>query len=154
VGLAGGPTITAEDVQASEPLYESKLDSSFFRVRLDRTTELERVYLRAMAELGPAPQKAADVAQVVGRDSSQLGPTRAKLISMGLLYTPRHGYAAFTVPTLTASCTGPSPTSSSRISSGATRREARSPWSRRPHHPTERHLRHIVSLIRHTPGGI
>jgi len=97
-GLAEGPTITEEDVLASEPLYQSKLDSSFFRVRLDRTTELERVYLRAMAELGPEPQKAADVAQVMGRDSTQVAPTRAKLISMGLLFTPRHGYAAFTVP--------------------------------------------------------
>lgn len=28
----------------------------------------------------------------------QLGPTRAELIEMGLLYTPSHGYAAFTVP--------------------------------------------------------
>jgi hypothetical protein len=97
-GLAEGPTISVEDVRSSEPLYQSKLDSSFFRVRLDRTTELERVYLRAMAELGPEPQKAADVAQVMGRDSSQVAPTRAKLISMGLLYTPRHGYAAFTAP--------------------------------------------------------
>ena len=43
-------------------------------------------------------QKAADVAQVMGRTSENLGPTRAELINMGLLYTPQHGYAAFTVP--------------------------------------------------------
>ena len=30
--------------------------------------------------------------------STNLGPTRAELINMGLLYTPEHGYAAFTVP--------------------------------------------------------
>lgn len=97
-GMAEGPMITTEDVETSLPLYESKLDSSFFRVRLDRTTELQRVYLRAMADLGPEPQKAADVAQLMGRTSSQVAPTRAELISMGLLYTPEHGYAAFTVP--------------------------------------------------------
>lgn len=97
-GLAEGPIISVDDVRMSEPLYQSKLDSSFFRVRLDRTTEMERAYLRAMAELGPEPQKASDVAQVMGRGSTQVGPVRAKLISMGLLYTPRHGYAAFTVP--------------------------------------------------------
>ena len=51
-----------------------------------------------MAELGPQPQKAADVARVMGRESTQVGPTRAELIDMGLLYTPEHGYAAFTVP--------------------------------------------------------
>ena len=79
-------------------MYESKLDSSFFRVRLDRATELQRAYLRAMAELGPAPQKAQDVAAVLDRQSKELGPTRAELIRMGLLYTPEHGHAAFTVP--------------------------------------------------------
>ena len=30
--------------------------------------------------------------------TSQIAPTRAELINMGLLYTPEHGYAAFTVP--------------------------------------------------------
>jgi len=90
--------VQREDVAAAEPAYQSKLDESFFRVRLDRATELQRAYLRAMAELGAAPQKASDVAEVMGRTSQNLAPTRAELISMGLLYTPEHGYAAFTVP--------------------------------------------------------
>ncbi len=34
----------------------------------------------------------------MGRLSTNLGPTRAELINMGLLYTPEHGYASFTVP--------------------------------------------------------
>lgn len=51
-----------------------------------------------MAELGPDPAKASDVARVLRRESTQLGPTRAELMDMGLLYTPDHGYAAFTVP--------------------------------------------------------
>ncbi|MEI2775093.1 MAG: ATP-binding protein [Tetrasphaera sp.] len=97
-GLAAGPTITREDIEDTIPVYESKLDSSFFRVRLDRATELQRAYLRAMAELGPGPQKAADVAALLGRTSPQVAPVRAELINMGLLYTPEHGYAAFTVP--------------------------------------------------------
>lgn len=96
--VADGPVITKADVLAAEPGYEAKLDSSFFRVRLDRATELQRAYLRAMAELGSAPQKASDVADIMGRTSTNLGPTRAELINMGLLYTPEHGYAAFTVP--------------------------------------------------------
>jgi AAA ATPase domain len=96
--VAAGPEITADDVSAAEPGYETKLDSSFFRVRLDRVTDLQRAYLRAMAQLGPEPQKASDVADLMGRPSTNLGPTRAELINMGLLYTPQHGYAAFTVP--------------------------------------------------------
>lgn len=95
---AEGPEIARVDVQDAIPAYEAKLDSSFFRVRLDRATELQRAYLRAMAELGPDAQKAADVADAMGRTSTNLGPTRAELINMGLLYTPEHGYAAFTVP--------------------------------------------------------
>lgn len=96
--VAEGPVITAEDIVTAVPGYEAKLDESFFRVRLDRATETQRAYLRAMAGLGSAPQKASDVADAMGRTSQNLGPTRAELINMGLLFTPEHGYAAFTVP--------------------------------------------------------
>lgn len=96
--VAEGPSITRDDVELAQDVYVAKLDSSFFRVRLDRTTELQKAYLRAMAELGPQPAKAADVASLLNRTSTQLGPTRAELINMGLLYTPEHGYAQFTVP--------------------------------------------------------
>jgi type II secretory pathway predicted ATPase ExeA len=97
-GVASDDRVRREDVAIAKDAYEAKLDGSFFRVRLDRATPLQTAYMRAMAELGPEPQKAADVARVMGRESTQVGPTRAELIDMGLLYTPEHGYAAFTVP--------------------------------------------------------
>jgi hypothetical protein len=90
--------ISLESVVAIRPLVEAKLDRSFFRVRAERTTELELHYLRAMAELGPEPQRASEVARLLKRTSEQLGPTRSRLIEKGLLYTPGHGLAAFTVP--------------------------------------------------------
>lgn len=96
--VAEASPITKEDIREAAEAYEARLDSSFFRVRLERATELQTAYLRAMAELGSGPQKAADVAGVLKRESTQLGPTRAELIDMGLLYTPQHGYAEFTVP--------------------------------------------------------
>ncbi|WP_186526393.1 ATP-binding protein [Leekyejoonella antrihumi] len=97
--LAGdGNRIDLVAIQASHPVYLSKLDGSFFRVRIDRCTNRQRQYMRAMAELGGDAQKAQDVAQVLGKQSNQVAPFRAELISMGLLYTPDHGYAAFTVP--------------------------------------------------------
>jgi hypothetical protein len=96
--VAEGEVITLEDVDDAKDAYEAKLDSSFFRVRLDRATQLQIAYMRAMAQLGPESQKAADVAAVMGRESTQLAPTRSELINMGLLYTPSHGYAGFTVP--------------------------------------------------------
>ena len=96
--VASNDVITLQDVKDAQDAYEAKLDSSFFRVRLDRATPLQIAYMRAMAELGPDSQKAADVAAVMGRESTQLAPTRSELINMGLLYTPTHGYAGFTVP--------------------------------------------------------
>lgn len=97
--IARDGRVKRDDVEAALPTYQAKLDSSFFRVRLDRTTELQRAYLRAMAGLGSEPQRAADVAEAMGRASSaEVGPVRAQLIDMGLLYTPQHGLAAFTVP--------------------------------------------------------
>lgn len=90
--------ISPETVRAVLPLVEAKLDGSFFRVRIERATAHELRYLRAMAELGEGPCRAADVAAVLGRTSEQLGPTRSRLIDKGLLYTPGYGLAAFTVP--------------------------------------------------------
>jgi AAA ATPase-like protein len=95
---ADGSPVTRRDVEETRDAVEAKLDSSFFRVRTDRVTELELQYMRAMAELGAEPQAAKDVAKLMHRTSEQLGPTRSRLVEKGLLYTPSHGYAAFTVP--------------------------------------------------------
>ncbi|AKK07342.1 AAA ATPase domain [Corynebacterium mustelae] len=90
--------ITSEDVDNACDRYENKLDSSFFRVRLDRCTVLQRAYLRAMAELGSEPQSSAAVAHVMGREVINVASVRKQLIDMGLLYTPSYGVTAFTVP--------------------------------------------------------
>ena len=90
--------MTLDDVTSVLPLVEAGLDESFFRVRAERTTELELRYLYAMAELGPQPHRASEVARRIQRTVEQAGPIRSRLIDKGLLYTPGHGYAAFTVP--------------------------------------------------------
>jgi hypothetical protein len=95
---AAGPNVTADEVRALLPLVETRLDDSFFRVRIERVTDLELHYLFAMAQAGAQAQRAAEVAARLGRTAPQLGPTRSRLIDKGLLYTPEYGYAAFTVP--------------------------------------------------------
>jgi hypothetical protein len=90
--------VSADDVRSVLPLVEAGLDESFFRVRAERATELELRYLYAMAELGAKPQRASEVARRIERTVEQAGPIRSRLIDKGLLYTPGHGYAAFTVP--------------------------------------------------------
>lgn len=96
--MADRQPISETAVDEAQELVEAKLDGGFFKVRAERTTDLELQYLRAMAELGPEPQQARDVAKLLERTSEQLGPTRARLIDKGLLYTPGFGLAAFTVP--------------------------------------------------------
>lgn len=56
-------------------------------------------YLRAMAELGDREVSSGEVATTLGmRSSAQAGQVREALIKKGLIYSPRLGHAAFTVP--------------------------------------------------------
>ena len=96
--VASGPEITFADVEAATPVAVRELDSTFFRVRLERTTPFERRYLRAMAELGPGPHRSGAIATAVGRPVQGVAPTRARLVRKGMVYSPAHGDTAFTVP--------------------------------------------------------
>jgi len=51
-----------------------------------------------MAELGPGPHRSGDIATVLNRKVTALGPTRNKLIAKGMIWSPNHGDTAFTVP--------------------------------------------------------
>jgi hypothetical protein len=90
--------ISAEDVRRASKVTIAALDESFFRVRFDRLTPLEKRYLRAMAALGPGPHRSGDIADQLGRLVTSLGPTRGQLISKGMIWSPNHGDTAFTVP--------------------------------------------------------
>ncbi len=90
--------ITLQDVELASASSIAALDESFFRVRFDRLTPLEKKYLRAMAELGPGPHRSGDIAQQIQREVTALGPTRNNLISKGMIWSPNHGDTAFTVP--------------------------------------------------------
>jgi hypothetical protein len=90
--------ITVDDVDRASTSAIAALDESFFRVRLDRLTPLEKKYLRAMAELGPGPHRSGDIAITLKRLVTALGPTRGQLISKGMIWSPGHGDTAFTVP--------------------------------------------------------
>ncbi|MBZ0122392.1 MAG: ATP-binding protein [Roseovarius sp.] len=95
---APGSPIRRGDVVAAEPDLVRHLDASFFRVRFDRCKPVQQKYLRAMAELGPGPHSTGDIAAILGCEPSQVSATRAQLISMGMIWSQRHGETAFTVP--------------------------------------------------------
>lgn len=90
--------ITINDVRAATVISIAALDEGFFRVRFDRLTPFERKYLRAMAELGPGPHRSGDIAEIMHRSVTSLGPTRSQLINKGMIWSPTHGDTAFTVP--------------------------------------------------------
>lgn len=96
--VAESSPITRTHVEAASELAVTDLDESFFRVRFDRLTPTERKYLRAMAELGEGPHRSGEIAKLLQRRVQALGPTRAQLISKGMLWSPGHGDNAFTVP--------------------------------------------------------
>ena len=97
--LADGPAeITGSDVDAAVATAVDELDTGFFSVRIDRTTDSEREYLVAMASLGEGPYASGRVAATMGKDTPGVGPVRDKLIKKGLCYSPRWGEIDFTVP--------------------------------------------------------
>ncbi len=107
---ATGPNIEIGDVLAAEPFVVQHLDESFFKVRIERVTDAERDYLAAMAhELQVADEgarrpgderaiRSGQIADRLGKKVTSVAPTRSNLIAKGLVFSPQHGYTAFTVP--------------------------------------------------------
>jgi hypothetical protein len=96
--LAPGSLITAGDVEKARSAVIGQLDRNFFKVRFDRLTPKEKVYLRAMAELGPGPHRSGDIAAALHVRVESVAPRRSGLIAKGMIYSPAHGDTAFTVP--------------------------------------------------------
>jgi hypothetical protein len=96
--LALGSPITEDDAVRASSLALAGLDASFFRVRFDRLTPSEKIYMRAMAELGPGPHRSGDIAAKLGIAVTSAAPRRSALIAKGMIYSPAHGDTAFTVP--------------------------------------------------------
>jgi len=90
--------ITVAIVRRATSTVIPRLDQNFFRVRFDRLTPSEKNFLRAMAQYGPGAHRTGEIADALGQKINSLGPTRAKLIKKGMIYSPAHGDLAFTGP--------------------------------------------------------
>ena len=95
---AAASPITLKVVQEATATVIKRLDENFFRVRFDRLTPGEKLFLRAMAGLGSGAHRSSDIADALGVKINSLGPRRANLIRKGMIYSPAHGDMAFTVP--------------------------------------------------------
>jgi hypothetical protein len=89
---------TEEDAEVAVSIGRSQLDAGFFSSRWGRATRKERGYLRAMAHDGDAGSSTSQIAERLGVKVTALGPARAQLINKGIIYSPKYGQVAFTVP--------------------------------------------------------
>jgi AAA ATPase domain len=97
--LAESSPITKRDVEAAMPIAQAALDTSIYEVRIQRVTDRERRYMRAMAELGEGPYRSGDVAAKLGVMTSEVSAIRQRLLEKGLAYaTEVYGYIDFTIP--------------------------------------------------------
>ena len=65
---------------------------------MERLTEGERSFLRAMSRVETEPIRIAAVAEELGVPVSSLSPRRGALIRKGMVYGSAHGEIAYTVP--------------------------------------------------------
>ena len=96
--IAERSPIQLSDVEKATKAAIAALDESFFKVRFDRCTPSEKRYMRALANLGEGAKRSGDIADTLGLKVTSVGPTRSKLITKGMIYSPQHGDTAFTVP--------------------------------------------------------
>ena len=91
--------IRADDVLSILPQVIENLDNSFFAVRFDRVSAVEKRFLMAMAYGEPEkPQAIVDIAERMGRSANSLSMMRRSLIRKGMIYAPSLGMVAYTVP--------------------------------------------------------
>lgn len=97
--LAAESPIDVGVIDRALPAAQAALDKSIYEVRMQRATEGERRYMRAMAELGDGPYRSGLVAEQVGYSVTRGSPTRQALLTKGLIYaTEDFGFIDFSVP--------------------------------------------------------
>jgi AAA ATPase domain len=91
--------ITMDDVAEVSEIVTDSLARNFYATRLQLASDTEQRYLAAMASLGDAPYRSADVARSYGaKDQRGVSVHRDTLIQKGLIWSPRRGQLEFTVP--------------------------------------------------------
>lgn len=95
----GERIITRDDAKAGVRIGYDSLDAGFFPARWTRATQAEHRYLGAMATIDSAQIPTSSLIDTLKvKNSSELSVVRAELIRKGLIYAPRYGHVAFTVP--------------------------------------------------------
>jgi hypothetical protein len=90
--------ITLDDAHAAKEIVNDELDRRFFRDRYDKATEMERIYMAAMADLGDGSHTSREIAEHMGRTPKSMSVARDGLLKKGLIFNPLDASLDFTVP--------------------------------------------------------
>ena len=95
-----GGRIRIEHARAGVAAAREELNEGMFRGRWNRASQLERQYLRAMADHlgGDGTAGSGAVAAALGRDITNLSAIRRRLIDKGLVQPAGHGRIEFSIP--------------------------------------------------------
>ena len=89
--------VGVDDIDEVRAKVVKRLDENFFHARLERLTAGEKDFLYRMS-LCSGNIHVADVAKALGSNVASLSKRRASLLAKGMIYSPRYGELAFTVP--------------------------------------------------------
>lgn len=96
---AADSQITLRDAIDTQATVEAVLDQDFFSVRVAGLPDRELAYLQGLASLGAGEHAVSAVSAALGFDSpARIGSAQTRLADRGLVYSPRRGFIAFSVP--------------------------------------------------------
>jgi AAA+ ATPase superfamily predicted ATPase len=90
--------ITVEDFEKAKPAALKELDNGFFKVRFERSTEEEKRFMYAMAQLGDGPIAIQDLVKQLQKTPQHVNNYRTSLIRKGFIFSPSFGLVDFTSP--------------------------------------------------------
>jgi hypothetical protein len=96
--VAASRTIDADDARIGIARARDEVDAGLYKSRWERATTAQQEFMTAMAQDNDQPSLVSDIATRLGRAQTAVSAARQSLIQSGLIYTPRRGYLAFTVP--------------------------------------------------------
>ncbi|NWL32028.1 ATP-binding protein [Paenarthrobacter nitroguajacolicus] len=96
--VAASRTIDIDDARIGIGRARDEVDAGLYKSRWERATSAQQEFMKAMAQDNDAPSLVSEIAARLGRAQTAISAPRQSLIQSGLVYTPRRGYLAFTVP--------------------------------------------------------
>mgnify|MGYP004570347359 CR=1 FL=1 len=90
--------IDIDDVEHAIVKFYENLDLGFYKLRYDRCTHKEKMFIFAMAKCKKLPCSISNVAKMMESEVASISPYRAQLINKSVIYATGYAEIDFTVP--------------------------------------------------------